>query len=225
MTKTQNKPTQPRWGKYTSHDPVESKRDDTTFTGALSGIGRGTLDSFKDEFLRQTPKDFVNQLFGFERPGISASGELAPGQTIVIEKAVEEQKEENKILQASLFRERQLREEEQAFRGRKTQELKLQLAAITEEVKQLAVTTSDLSEEVKTAASQTPVNPGVYHVVFFEKLLSFIQSFRKKIENASLWLQSQNQLAAKRRRFWGQVGLSGAKRLLSSEDYMVRSAG
>ena len=78
---------------------------------------------------------------------------------------------------------------------------------------------------IKIATLQATVEPGVYHIIFFEKLLSFIKSFRKKISQANLWIQSANKKAAKRRTFWGQVAKSGTQRLLSSEDYSQRSAG
>ena len=69
-----------------------------------------------------------------------------------------------------------------------------------EEVVVLADTTQDLGAEVKVAAMQAPVEPGIYHVIFFEKLLEFVRSFRKKIEEASVWLYASNKRAQKKKR-------------------------
>ena len=107
---------------------------------------------------------------------------------------------------------------------RKSNELKLQLKAIMEEVLALAATTSNLDEETKIAALQAPVNPGVYHVIFFEKLLEFIKSFRRKIEDASVWLSAVNKRAQKKN-YWTMYKKKGSSFLLAPDHYLQRSAG
>lgn len=189
---------------------------------ALRDIGSSGSRVVKNE-ATQISKDFVKQLFG--APEVRTSGDLEPGQSIEIDRVLAEGKEENKTLRLRLQHEQTARQEEEVLVERKTQELKVELHALLEEVKSLAQTTQGISEEVEIAAMQAPVNPGVYHVVFFEKLREFIASFRKKIENAAIWLHTYNQRAAKKRTFWGQVARSGSKRLLSPEDYLQRSAG
>src|SRR4030065_534669 len=67
-----------------------------------------------------------------------------------------------------------------------------------------AETTQDLGQELQIASMQAPVEPGLYHVIFFEKLLEFLKSFRKKIEAGSIWLQATNKRAAKKI-YWGPV--------------------
>ena len=96
---------------------------------------------------------------------------------------------------------------------KKTQELKIALHALIEEIKALAENTTELSEEIEIVTMQAPVEPGVYHVIFFEKLLEFIKSFRKKIEDASIWLHASNKRAAKMN-FWGKYKKHGGKFLL-----------
>lgn len=189
---------------------------------ALRDIGSSGTSAVKNE-ARQISKDFVRGLFGV--PELRTSGDLEPGQSIEIDSLLEEEREENKQLRLQLAHEQRTRQEEEVLVERKTQELKVELHALLEEVKNLAQTTQGVSEEAEIASMQAPVNPGVYHVVFFEKLRNFIASFRKKIENAAIWLHSYNQRAAKKRTFWGQVARSGSKRLLSPEDYLQRSAG
>jgi hypothetical protein len=107
---------------------------------------------------------------------------------------------------------------------RRSNELRLQLKAIMQEVVILAGNTQDLGKEVQLAAMQAPIEPGVYHIIFFEKLLEFIKSFRKKIEEASVWLHISNKRAQKKN-FWGRYKQHGAKYLLSGEHYASRSAG
>lgn len=196
-----------------------------SFLESLRDIGGSSAKSVKKDFIEGVPKDFVRQLFGVEKPNVRASGEIQPGETLEIERVMKAESDENKQLKAQLQSERRLREEEKVHFEKKSQELKVELHALVQEVQQLAKTTSGLSQEVEIATMQAPANPGIYHVIFFEKLREFIQSFRKKIENASIWMQNYNQRAAKQKTFWGQVGKSGSKRLLSPEDYLQRSAG
>lgn len=191
---------------------------------ALRDIGEDGFNSIKTE-AASIPQDFFNQLFGYDKPKPKASGDIMPGQSIEFSQAIEEQKEENQILRAKYANEQRLRQEEKSLVSQKSQEIRAELNTLVQEVSSLAATTKDLAKETQIAVMQAPVNPGIYHIVFFERLREFIKSFRKRIESASIWMQSYNQRASKKKGFWGQVGKSGSKRLLSSEDYLQRSAG
>lgn len=192
---------------------------------SLRSISGGASDSLKEDLFKGIPEDFLSQMFGQEKPKARASGDLIPGQTLEFSQALEDQKEENKVLKAKFTHESQLRTQMENQNKQKTQELKLEMQAVMQEVSALAISTTQLSYETQVAALQSPVNPGVYHVIFFEKLRETIQSFRKKINNAVVWIQASNKRAQKKQGFWGQVSKSGAKRLLSQEDYIQRSAG
>ena len=203
----------------------QSPRSDN-FLEALRDIGGSASDGIKRDLIGGIPQDILKQWFGgFEKPPVNASGEIQPGQSINLESIIEAERSENKVLHTQLVQEKRLREEEQVLFQKKSQELKVELHALVQEVGQLAKTTQGLAKETQIAAMQAPANPGVYHVNFFEKLREYIASFRKKIESAANWMQSYNQRAAKKKTFWGQVGKGGAKRLLSQEDYVQRSAG
>lgn len=212
--------------------PLSSKKTGQTkrvqtdnFLEALRGIGSSTSDGLKKDLIQGIPQDILRQMLGFEKSPIKASGEIQPGQSIHFESIIEAEREENKVLRHQLAQEKQLREEEQALIGQKSQELKVEINALVQEVGQLAQTTQGLAKETQIAVMQAPTNPGVYHITFFEKLREYIVSFRKNIESAATWMQSYNQRSSKKRTFWGQVGKGGAKRLLSQEDYVQRSAG
>jgi hypothetical protein len=71
---------------------------------------------------------------------------------------------------------------------------------------------------------QAPIEPGVYHLIFFEKLLEFIKSFRKNIGQAKVWLQSSNKRAQKKN-YWASYKKHGGKFLLAADHYVSRSAG
>ncbi len=200
------------------HPPRDS------FIESIRDIGQGGFDSFKDDLVKEGSKDFIRQLLGLERAPINASGELKAGESLVISQALEDEKEENKTLRAQVARERQLRQESETFNKEQSQDLRLKLNALQAEAGKIAKETVAVSTELKIAVIQATVDPGTYHLNFFEKLLSFMQSFRKKIHEANLWLASANKRSRKKT-FWGQVAKGGAQRLLSGEDYSQRSAG
>jgi len=118
-----------------------------------------------------------------------------------------------------------VRRQEQLVFSRDEQETKLQIKAILEELKKLADSTKNLTKEVEIAAKQIPVEPGVYHLSFFEKLRQTILIFKQRIEESANWLAAFNQKAKKRNFYWAQVRKSGTKFMLSSERYMSTSAG
>jgi len=75
------------------------------------------------------------------------------------------------------------------------------------------------------ASKLEPVEPGVYHLNFFERPKQAIIIFRKKIEDSASWLALFNQRAKKRGYYWTQFKKSGTKFLLSQERYMATQAG
>lgn len=117
------------------------------------------------------------------------------------------------------------RRQEQLVFSRAQQETQLQIKAILEELKKLVDSTKNLTKEVEIAAEQVPVEPGVYHLTFFEKLRRAIILFKKRIEESATWLAEFNQKAKKRNYYWAQVRKSGTKFMLSAERYMSTSAG
>ena len=188
----------------------------------LQDIGSSTVSSLAKDLGRGIGTEFFKQLLGQER---KVTGSFTPGESVNMEAAMSGKYEEEKKLRKQLAQERQMRINEQKISEKKQGELKVQLSVLTSEVGKLAQATQGLSKEVQVATMSAPVEPGVYHVIFFEKLLEFLQSFRKKIDNASYWLGSYNKRASKKsHQFWGQVKVGGGKRLLSAEDYSQRAA-
>ena len=143
--------------------------------------------------------------------------------------------EEKSETQLQAEKERFFRRFEQEFRqpraaeklvfDQTSQEVKLQIAAIQEELKKLALSTRSLTKEVKIAAQQTPVDPGVYHLSFFEKLRQRLILLRKRVDESATWLNASNQRAKGRNYYWRQVKKSGTKFMLSQERYMATQAG
>jgi len=190
---------------------------------ALKDIGASTADQMKRE-VGQISSDVIEQLIGINTKGGNFSGELVVGESIEINEVISKSKklegENNR-----LFLQRNLIEEERRISDEKTNELKMRLKVIQEEMILIAQKTQDMAQETQIAAMQITVDPGLYHIIFFEKLLEFVQSFRKKISEAQTWLHQINKRTSKKNAWGANYKKHGAKYLLSGEHYIARSAG
>lgn len=191
---------------------------------ALKDVGSTTAKSVKKDLVSETSKDFVKELLGTQVRRKKASGEIMPGESLEVKDALTGKAKEDEKLRKQLAHERKLRNELESREAKKAEELKVQLHALQQEVAQLAESTQELGEETKVAAMKAPAEPGIYHLVFFEKLIEFIKSFRKRIEDASVWLQASNKRAEKKN-FWARYKKHGGKFLLAADHYPSRSAG
>jgi hypothetical protein len=193
---------------------------------SLKDVGGAVTKSVTQDLLKGTSEEFLRQLFGPTAPAQKHSGEIMPGESVDFKDIYSGQVEENRKLKRQISFERNLSQEENRLVENKSNELRVQLQALMQEVAALARTTSGLSKEVQVASIQAPANPGIYHVIFFEKLLEFVRSFRKKVEHSEVWLASSNKRAGKKN-YWstykGKGG--GGSFLLSPDSYLQRSAG
>jgi len=133
--------------------------------------------------------------------------------------------EEEKLLQKKFERLQQVHYQEQVVFNQKNQETQVQIKAIQEELKSLAGSMKNLDKEIDKAIDQIPVKPGVYHVNFLEKIKQAIILLKKRVEDASTWLEALNQKSAKRHAYWGQFKKSGTQFSQSSERYVATSVG
>ena len=190
---------------------------------SLKDVGGQTGDTIKKDLVGATSRDFIQQLLGTRRPQ-KVSGEMVPGEALEMNDVFSGKHEENQKLKQQIALEKRLRQEEKERSEKKAGELKLQLNALMQEVAALAEETGELAEETQIATMQAPVEPGIYHIIFFEKLLEFIKSFRKKIHEANVWLHATNKRAEKKN-YWARYKKHGSKFLLSADHYLTRSAG
>jgi len=192
----------------------------------LKDIATDTANQMKQE-ARDLSVDFMSQMFGTPAASSSESytGEISLGESVAINEIYSGTYEQNKKIKQQTQFERRLLDEERIHIEKKRNELRVQLQAVQTEIVRLAEKTEGLGKEAQIAAMQAPIEPGIYHVVFFEKLFEFIKSFRKKIEEAAVWLQSVNSRASKKNAWGSAYKKHGAKYLLSSEHYVARSAG
>ncbi len=198
-----------------------------------SVIKRNVIESLKDlgndfgaqsaDLLKSTSEDFFKELVGIQ-PTPQRSGEIKVGESVEMDADVSVKEDENKKLRAQIALERNLVAEESRVSTEKMNELRVQLQVITAEIAKLAASAGNLATQTEIAAIQVPENPGVYHIIFFEKILEFLKDFRKKIDQAAVWLESANKRAQKKN-YWAMYKKKGSSFLLSPDHYLSRSAG
>ena len=184
---------------------------------------QSVLESLKD-LGNGVSQDFFSELMGLPKIQEKRSGELSAGESLQMSQVLSGKEEENKKLRAQISLERQLSSDEKRLSQQATNELKVQLQALTSEVQKVAISTGNLAEATQVAMINAPANPGIYHIIFFEKVLAFLQSFRQKIDQASVWLNSSNKRAEKKN-YWSMYKKKGSSFLLSPDHYSQRSAG
>ncbi len=196
----------------------------TNVIESLKDIGSGVTSSLNTDLLRGISKDLLEQILNRQDTNKKVSGDIHPGESLEFSDLYSGKYEENVKLKKQIAFERRLTVEEKEVSQKKTNELKLQLQSLMQEVKYLAKTTQGLGEKVEVAAMQAPSQPGLYHIIFFQKIIEFIRNFRKKIDSASIWLGASNKRAEKKN-YWAMYKKRGSSFLLSGESYSQRSAG
>lgn len=188
----------------------------------IKDISKSTASEMKNEASRIGESVF-DQLLGINISG-KLSGELKPGSSINMQEMFKEKVTVNSA-EKKVFFQKQYIEEEKILIEKRTGELRMQLNAIQQELILVANQTQDLGEQTQIAVMQSTVEPGAYHIIFFNKLLDYIKSFRKKIQAASEWLTNANSRASKKNMWATNSKKLGAKYMFSSEHYVARSAG
>lgn len=174
-----------------------------------SSVGSNTVAEFS-----KIGGDIVTALIG----GIPKSGELRPNQEInfshdqTFEKPTEQPRIEFRPAQPSVDT------------SRVEAETRQQIEAVRAELKALISSLKNLHQEVQSAVTEEVVNPGVYHINFYDQLRMFIRVLREQIEDSRTWLAASSS-RKKKLGYWGMYKKHGTTFGLSSERTLATSAG
>ncbi len=191
---------------------------------ALRDLGGGTIESLRAELLNPLPSEIIGQIMGSKTNHEPLSGEIVPGEELKIREVYSGHRKETEAYQAQIRIEQTLGREEEVLVERRTNELRIRIHAIHQEVTRIAEATPKLTQELKIAAFKAPVSTSEHDLNVLQNIFEFIQNFRKRIEHSGTWLAAANKRGSKRN-MWGQnYKKHGAKYLLSGEHYSGRSA-
>lgn len=189
---------------------VSYKNDN--FLEALTSVSGGVGATTASE-LSKISGDIVTSLTG-GKP--AQSGELSPNQVIEFDSQSTEVQQPIAQVRTEVHHRPNVTELEQQTRE--------QINAIRDELKALAASLKSLHQEVQTAINEEPVDPGIYHVNFYEQLKSFLKVLRQQLEDSRSWLATFNT-RKKKMGYWGMYKKHGTNFGLSSERSIATAAG
>jgi hypothetical protein len=116
------------------------------------------------------------------------SGDLTPGQAVDLKAAAK--KEQKVAIETPMNYHREIAEVGKTGMYKESAEIRQQVQGIMYELQRLAASSKAIQKEVTMATGTGVVNPGKYHVTFFEWMLTVVRDARKRVENAGAWLAS-----------------------------------
>jgi hypothetical protein len=102
--------------------------------------------------------------------------------------------------------------------------LKEQIEAVRAELKALAASIKNLNTDIQRTISEVPVDPGIYHKNFFERIRSILHALKEQVEDSRTWL-SLFTTRKKKMGYWGLFKKHGTQFGLSSERTIATQAG
>jgi len=166
---------------------------------ALRSLGSGVGKSVTKDVAGKVTHDAIQSIFG----AIPKSGELKQNEPLTIKKEMQSKPQPEYKPMAPPVRMEEAN-------------LKQQIEAVRTELKMLAASVKNYNLEVAKAINEIPVDPGVYHLNFLERLRSVLKILRQQIEDSRSWLALWTGRKNKKQ-FWGMYKKHGTKFGLSSE--------
>ena len=102
--------------------------------------------------------------------------------------------------------------------------IKQQIEAVRMQLRELAQSVKQLHHEITNQIDQEPVDPGIYHLNFFERLKGILKILRQQVEDSRSWLTLWTS-RKKKIGFWGKYKKHGTQFGLSSERTVATQAG
>lgn len=183
------------------------------------------LEAFKENSDRQPgisnrSNDFLEAFKASAANSGAVSSELRPGNDFSVSEAFraeEAKKQENDRRFKEIMMAKQHEDEDRQRFLNKQKEVEKQIESLRDAILKIAKSTQNFSSEVEKAAFEAPVNPGKYHVGFFETLKRSLELIKKRLDDSASWMQEFNKRKDHVPFFWAQFKKSGTKYMLSSE--------
>ena len=200
------------------------KRGDGFFE-AIGEIGRSFKTSIKDDFLEGTAEGVKDQLLNISRT--KSAPEKQPDNFDFAEWI---QLKEEEVAQENLQKGRKLEKRRQQFQpenivfSQADHRLEQEIQEVRQELQLLIQAIGQVEQQVETAVVQEVVDPGVYHLNFFQKLATWLRMIRKNLQEGEIWMEMWHS-RSKRSAYWNGVKKSGTSFMLSGERSVVTQTG
>lgn len=216
-----NKKAQSKTKRLFNQNPIE----------ALRGVREGITDSLVKDVAKGSVTSMWEQLFkgASTENSEQLTGDLSEGQELNLASIQQNKKSQEKApnlaIDPGIDYRREILHYEKRVQQENTQELSVKIQEIIIELKQLMNVSQELKVEFKEIASeQKIVNPGKYHVSFFEWVLLLVRQARMKVEDSQAWLAAFKSKKAKKQ-YWSMFKKHGTTFGLSNERVVSTQTG
>lgn len=182
---------------------------------SIRGLGTNVAKAVSTDVVGKIGTDALTSIFGGTT--MPRSGELFPNQEISLSNKPTEEARPQPVMRRPETHMQPLIQHDQEM-------MKHQLESVRAELKQLTASIKSLNQEVEKAVMDVPINPGVYHLNFMERLRSVLKILREQINDSSAWLSLWSSRKQKKG-YWGKYKKQGTKFGLSSERSVATQSG
>lgn len=199
----------------TQKKPVNQSND--SVVESLRGITSTVGNTVKNELVGQSISDAFAALLGNYPQKQESYQQSAPVRPVVPEIAGQNQEKIQPVIRRPEILSTDSLKREQEF-------IRQQIESVRMELKALVASLKSLNAEVEKAIADSPVEPGVYHMNFFERLKTLISAMRKQVNQGRSWL-NLFQTRKKAKGYWNMYKKHGTTFGLSSERSLASQAG
>lgn len=191
-----------------------------------AGIARDVSQSFVNDFAVGTGKQFVDTLIGNHPQENQSPHSPQESQQPPFDFA-EYLKSSEANTRAQDRVKYEFQQSETVIFNRRQKEVEQKIESIRIELKKIAKEVVHLDTATQTAITQEVVDPGTYHLSFFEKLLQFLVTLRKRVVESRHWASLQSQRSKAKSYYWHMAGkkVGGTKFSLSHERAVATQTG
>lgn len=202
----------------------------TNFIEALKNAGgdiaKGTVKGFKDDLIMGGAQQMTDTIFN---RNTTSNPQNNPSEN----NSFEDQFDFTEFMRSQekeRFHQRVKQEydqQETVIFNRRQAEIEKKIDDIRIELQRLAKEIVHLDQSTESVIEQEVIDPGTYHLNFFDKLLKFMVQLRKRIVESRHWFAMQNQRNKSKSYFWQQANnkVSGTKFSQSQERQVATQTG
>lgn len=169
----------------------------------LRDVGSGIATSIKDDVFKKTSSNALNSIFGAPPSGGDYQKNPFERHNGGFQREAPIAQRRPDVLNPMRISQEQAR-------------VKQQIESIRAELIGLAKELGQLHQEIEKAITEVPVDPGTYHLNFFERLKGVIILLRKSVHDSRSWL-SLSSGKKKQKGYWNSYKKHGTKFGLSAD--------
>jgi len=186
-------------------DSIEAIKDiPNEVKKTVTEAGKGVVTDLWEQILGSNEKPQPTQ----------KSGDLKQGEELVLQRAEPAIDYARELIQAEKF-----------VAKKQQSEVKVQIQELLVELKKITKTSKELEVEFKDIAVEVmPVNPGKFHLNFFEWVLAQVRRARMRIEDSAHWVKTIRSKKSQRQ-YWSLFKKHGTSFGLSGERIVATQTG